>query len=41
MEKKGSEGKVLAWSYGAVIAFAIVYFVGGLLLDKKTSKQSK
>jgi len=39
MEKKRSEGKVIAWSYGAVIAFAIVYFVGGLLLEKKT--QSK
>jgi hypothetical protein len=41
MDRKGSAGKALAWSYAAVIAFSVVYFVGGLLLDKKAGKQSK
>jgi hypothetical protein len=38
MEKKRPEGKALAWSYGVVIAFAVVYFVGGVLFGKKTAK---
>jgi hypothetical protein len=38
MEKKRPKGKVLAWSYAVVIAFAVVYFVGGILLDKKTAR---
>jgi hypothetical protein len=41
MERKRPEGKALAWSYVAVIAFGIVYFVGGLLLDRKATRQSK
>jgi hypothetical protein len=41
MERKRPEGKAIALAYGAMIAFAVVYFVGGLLLDKKTGKQSK
>lgn len=34
MSKKPSVGKTVAWSYGIVIAFAAVYYVGGVLLER-------
>jgi hypothetical protein len=39
MERKNPAGKAIAWSYGAVIAFTAVYFVGGLLLEKYGQKK--
>ncbi len=39
MEKKPPVGKAIAWSYGAVIAFTAVYFVGGLLFEKYSKKK--
>jgi hypothetical protein len=38
MEGKRPEGKAIALAYGAMIAFAVVYFVGGILLDKKAAR---
>lgn len=39
MNKKPSAGKTVAWSYGIVIAFATVYYVGGVLLERASRKK--
>jgi hypothetical protein len=39
MNKKPSVGKTVSWSYGIVIAFATVYFVGGVLLERVSRKK--
>lgn len=40
MEKKPSAGKMIALSTGMIIAFAVVYVVGGILLGKQEQRDS-
>ncbi|GCE15522.1 hypothetical protein [Tengunoibacter tsumagoiensis] len=39
MDKKQPVGKTIAVAYGAVLAFAAAYLVGGILLEKASRKQ--